>query len=307
MRVNASDDVSAQFEAHVSPVRDGLLRLIEVSEQLEEQWGSLPAADSRAMGEIASESKYAGGEPWGDEPARQAHHLAGMLLVGSTDCTRSACRLLAEAPTPAYAHMVLARSALEHAGRAWWLLDARIGIRERIARGFNDRLNGLAQQDFLPIPPADKRRARERRKALFAEADRLGFRKVTGRRQLSWIEEHRPTPTALVRKLLGDDQETGLGTTVYWLFSAVDHGTTSGLSQSIDADAPQLPQTPGVTWGAVYTSSAGVCSVLSAILLGLGRALQARNDLFGWPSEAWSQAHMLALRASRTSLESYGL
>ncbi|MFA5788068.1 MAG: hypothetical protein WDA71_13985 [Actinomycetota bacterium] len=295
-------DIAERFESHIGPVREGLLGLLNASQELEQTWGSLPAADSLAMAEIASEAEYKGGEPWGDEPVRQAHNFGSLLLVGAEDDARSACRLLSGEPTPVFAHVVLARAALEHAGRAWWLLDPRIGTRLRIARGFNDRLYGLGQQDFLPLEEPEKQRARERRMALFAEAERLGFRKITHRKQPPALEEQRPTATSLVRRLLGDHEDRRLGSAVYGLFSAVTHGTTFGVSQSVDIDAPGAPQTPGVTWGAVFTSSRDVCSALTAIILGLGTAYKSRNDLFGWRSEPWNTAHVRAARAAKIAL-----
>jgi hypothetical protein len=294
---------STKFSSAMSDLCEkGSLALLDASMDLGDRWGSLPDAGSSAMAELAAEPEYEGAEPWGDEPVRQAHNMASLLLVGADDSARSACTLLSQERTPVYAHMVLARSTLELAGRAWLLVDNGIGIRLRIARGFNDRLYGLGQQDFLPLEGADKRRALERRTAVFAEGERLGFRKVRDRRNGPSLEEKRPTATQLVRRLLADGKDPQLGGAVYALFSAVAHGTTFGMSKSITLDAPETPTTPGVTWGAVYTSSRDVCSVLTAMILGIGTAFRARNVLFGWHADEWDHAYVDIIRRAKESL-----
>lgn len=290
------------FERHVAPVRQALVDLLEAQGALVKRWGSLPAADSQAMAEIAAEKDYLGEGPWGDEPVHQAFNLAHLLVLGAEDSASAACRLLSDEPTPVFAHMVLARSVLEHAGRAWWLFEPRIGVRRRIARGFNERLNSLVQQEFLPLRPADKAKARNRRGRIFAEAERLGFKKVAERKKPAWLEEERPSSTKVIRQLLAGGDDPTLGGAVYGYFSAVVHGTTFGLSQSVDIDAPGGPETPGVTWGAVYTSSRDVCTVLTAMILALSHTYKTRSAVLGWRSDECGKAAHRALHAARTAL-----
>lgn len=302
MNHDSGSETSKKFEAHISPVRGALIDVLEAWERLGERWGSLPDAESQAMAEIAAEGDYIGTSPWGDEPVRQAHNLGSLLLLAATDCAGSACRLLADEPTPIYSHLVLARASIEQAGRAWWLLDPEIGIRMRVARGANERIHALTQQTRLPLEPSAKKRAIERRALLFEEASRLGFRKVGDRRRSPYLDQERPTSTSLIRQLLGDDEDEELGRVLYAFLSAVAHGTTHGLSQSISVDAPGGPRTPGVTWGAVYTASRDVCTVLTAMILALGRAHAARDKLFGWTSEEVDQRYLHAVRQGKRSL-----
>jgi len=303
MALEGGSDVDAAFEAHVGPVRDALLRLLDASDELQGTWGSMAAADSQAMAELAAEDQFQGETPWGTDPVLQAHNFAQLLLFGANDCARALARLLSSETTPVYAHTVLARASLEHAGRAWWLLDTAIGVRLRIARGVNERIFGLAQQDRLPITKADKRRARERRTALYAEGERLGFRKVRPNRNvLATLEEPRPGQTAIIRELLRTGEDAELGVVLYGLFSAVAHGTTFGLTHSVTLDAPGMPTVPGVTWGAVYTGSWDVVSVLAAVILGIGKAYHARNKFFNWSSVAWNGVYVEAIRATKQAL-----
>lgn len=301
MEDGLASEKAKRFEAHISPVRDALLDVLKTSEQLNERWGSLPDANSRAMVEIATEGDFVGKSPWGDEPVRQAHNQGSLLLLAADDCARGTYRLLTGDDTPIYSHVVLARASIEQAGRAWWVLDPEIGVRARIARGANERIHGLTQQTLLPLEPA-RRRAVERRAALFEEAGRLGFRKVGDRKRNPYLDERRPSATSLTRQLLGDDEDQELGRVMYGFLSAVAHGTTHGLSQSITLDAPGGPRTPGVTWGAVYTGSRDVCTVLTALILALVRAHGARNKLFGWTSDDVNERYLGAVRQAKRSL-----
>lgn len=298
-------ETNARFEAHVGPVRDALARLLTVSEELRDSRGSMPDADSRAMAELAEEEHYRSSKPWGDKPVESAHAQAHWLLYAASDCASGVVRLLSTNQTPVYAHMVLARGALEQAGRAWTLVDPAISVRLRIARAMNERIFGLAEAGQLPIPEAEKRRMRERRAALLDLADQLDFHKVRpNRRTPATLEEERMGQTALVRALFDHGDDPRLGRLLYGYYSAVAHGTSFGLSQSIKAVAPDMPEVPGLTRGVIFTSSAGVVSVLTSMILGVGAAFRVRNEYLGWKSDEWNAAYLGGLRASRRAYPS---
>jgi hypothetical protein len=293
-------ETNARFEAHVGPVRDALARLLTVSDDLRESRGSMADADSQAMDELAEEAKYAGDKPWGDEPVESAHAQGQWLLYAAMDCASGAVRLLSTDDTPVYAHMVLARGALEQAGRAWTLLDPAISVRLRVARAMNERIFGLSEAGRLPIPDDEKRRARERRSALYDIGHQLGFQKVRkDKRTPATLEEERMGQTELVRALFKHGADPKLGRLLYGYFSAVAHGTSFGLSQSIKAVASDVPQVPGMKRGAIFTSSTGVVSVLTSMILGVGAAYRVRNEYLGWQSDEWNAAYLEGLRASK--------
>lgn len=293
-------ETNARFEAHIRPVRDALAQLLTASEELRVARGSMADADSQAMAELNKEREYAGSAPWGDRPVEGAHVQAQWLLYAASDSAFGVVRLLSTEDTPIYAHMVLARGALEQAGRAWTLVNPAISLRLRIARSMNERLYGMAEAGRLPIPEDQKRRMRNRRAALLDVADELGFRKVRrNRRTPASLEEERMGQTALVRALfdLGDDPR--LGRLLYGYYSAVAHGTTFGLAQSIKAAAPDMPEVRGLTRGVIFTNSTGVVSVLTSMILGLGAALRVRNEYLGWKSDEWDAAYFEGLRAAK--------
>jgi hypothetical protein len=299
-------DVAEAFEAHIGPVREALAALLDASDQLREERGSLPAADSQAMAELAAGAQFKGSSTWGD-PVHAAHNLGQLLVVHTGDCARALVRELSQSATPVYAHVVLARASLEAASRAWWLFEPGIGLRLRVARVINDRIFGLSQQGRLPLPEEYRAQARERLNELFAEAARLGFRTVRDpRTDLRYLEEKRPGQTELVKNLWRADGDSSLGALVYGFFSAVAHGTTFGLTSSVEANAPNAPRTPGVTWGAVKTRSLEVVHVLAAVILGTREAQGRRNELFGWASQSWNAVATEAIRSVGRSLPSAG-
>jgi hypothetical protein len=296
---------NARFEAHIAPVRDALTRLLTVSDELRDTRGWLPDANSQAMAELAEEARYAGDKPWSDKPVESAHTLAQWLLYAASDCASGAVRLLSFDETPVYAHMVLARGALEQAGRAWTLIDLAIPVHLRVARAVNERLYGLAEAGRLPITEDQAQRGRERRTALLDIGDQLGFRKVRPHRKTpATLEEERMRQTAVVRALFQHGDDPRLGRLLYGYYSAVAHGTAFALSQSIKAGVPDMPEVPGLTRGMIFTSSGAVASVLTSMILGVGAAFRARNEYLGWKSDEWDSAYLDGLRAAKRAIPS---
>jgi hypothetical protein len=167
----------------------------------------------------------------------------------------------------------------------------------------NERIFGLSQQDRMPLGREDAKRARERRKALFEAGESLGFDKVrASRNSPPMLDEDRPGQTEIIRKLMATRGDRRLGAFVYGLFSAIAHGTTFGLANSVTIDADELPRTPGVTWGAIYTGSGEVVIVLCAVVIGWGQAIDRRNEHFGWQSPEWSRSWKAAMDIASRSL-----
>jgi len=168
----------AAFEAYIAPNRELLTRLVEASRELKDQWSELPAEDSPAMAELAAEHQFRGDPPWDNEPATAAHNIAHLVIFGAEDHATALVRLLEDDHTPVFAHIVLARACLEYAAKGWWLLDAGIGLRLRIARGMNERLLTLSEAARLPLPDEERERAKKRRAEIFDRGTSLGFQKV---------------------------------------------------------------------------------------------------------------------------------
>lgn len=298
-----ADEVSRRFEAHVSPLRDALEEVIDVAEDISEHWGHMPSADSPAMAELAGEVEFDGPEPWGAQTVQATYNLAGLLITSANDCARSVITLLRAHRTPIYSHVVLTRSCLEQAGRALVLLEPAVGTRIRVARGMNERLFGLREQRRMPLAEDQLARSRERERSLLDTGASLDM-EIVRTRGGELLCEDRPGQTEVLRGVFELPDDRGLGEAVYGMFSAVAHGTSFGLSDSVSVDAPEIPTRPGVTMGAVFTSSGQVVSVLCALALGWGQAIDRRIKLFGWLTPDWSGAWLDLIRVAQRSMPS---
>src|SRR4051812_33173785 len=290
----------AEFERLVAPGRDALDRLVAASRQLQQERRHLPAAESQAMSERAEGSELTGKPPWDENPAAAAHETAGVVIVGAEDHATALVRLLRDPIAPLFAHIVLARACLEHAAKAWWMLDPTIGVRLRIARGLNERLYSFAEVARLPLSDETRETAKERALALVAQAEGHSFRKLPAkRREPATLEERRPTQSDIVGQLLKAGDDETLGRVTYRFYSAVAHGSVFGLLQSASRTAPGLPQTPGTTWAAFATNSADVNNLLSGVIMGLGAAYNRRVELFGWTTQDWNQTWLDVFHAAK--------
>ena len=71
--------------------------------------------------------------PWGERPPRTAYAAAKLMMLGVVDDLKSLDRLLVD-PVPVIGPTVIARSAIEIASGAWWLMEPGIGARRRVCR-----------------------------------------------------------------------------------------------------------------------------------------------------------------------------
>lgn len=299
--VDDAADIDARFEEHVGPFRDRVVTLLEISAGLRKHWGDLPSPDAVAMREMAEESVLAGCEEWGPAPATNTHNVATLLMTSAEDLIQSMCELLeAGRRTPTFAHIVLARAAIEHCARAAWLAEAGIGLRQRVARGVNERLESLARQAQLPPAAGTREHANRRIRALLQDAEKLGFRVIPAENNRPpAIEERRPSYRRLVRDLLGRRGDDDLGPLAYSYYSGVAHGDLFGLSQSMSREAPGMPEVPGVRYAALMVSSSHVVGLLTAVALAFIEAAATRFELMGWDTTEFMKATIEVAREAR--------
>jgi hypothetical protein len=88
---------------------------------------------SEGAAELANTEIRKGGDAWGEEPPRTAHAAANLAITGILDNLSSLQQLLDD-PMPVIGPTVVARSAIEIASGAWWLLEPGIGARCRVCR-----------------------------------------------------------------------------------------------------------------------------------------------------------------------------
>ena len=88
---------------------------------------------SEGSAELSNVETRADGSPWGERPPRTAYAAANLMMLGVIDDLKSLERLLVD-PVPVIGPTVMARSAIEIASGAWWLMEPGIGARRRVCR-----------------------------------------------------------------------------------------------------------------------------------------------------------------------------
>jgi hypothetical protein len=172
-----------------------------------------------------------------------------------------------------------------------WISAVSIGTRGRVARYFTDVIENLTELGRLPGNPEPE--SDRKRQVILDEARRQIFPVISRKGKPPSLSEERPSKTKLSRLLLdaGGDQE--LGALIYVYYSAVAHGTNCGLLQRFEKTASDNPLSTQAT-ATSYVSTADINSVLSALILGYGRAVKEHFDLMGWTGkwiEAYASAH----------------
>jgi hypothetical protein len=92
-----------------------------------------PGAGSPGAAELANTEVQQDGTPWSDMPVRTAYAAANLMMTGVLDNLAGLRELLADrmaviGPT------VIARSAIEIASGAWWLMEPGLTARRRVCR-----------------------------------------------------------------------------------------------------------------------------------------------------------------------------
>ena len=88
---------------------------------------------SEAAAELANAETRADGSPWGEDPTRTAYAAANLMMTGVLD-NLAALHQLLDDQMPVIGPTVVARSAIEIASGAWWLMEPGIGVRGRVCR-----------------------------------------------------------------------------------------------------------------------------------------------------------------------------
>lgn len=247
-------------------------------------------ANSQAMHELAHEAQIAG--PDFDEPVHAAHSNAGLLRFASTDALRQFARLFAAQPVPVYAHLAVARAALESAAYSYWLAARAIGAVARVQRFQAIRLRNSLEMKRSPIPEY-KAQGVSVMSQIRAQCRQRSWEAIANERQVSVGEQRLPGSGALITSLIAGRAEAPallhLGATAWWFLSGASHCVNYALTESVES-AAQPQSTFGPQLASVFTSSRSVA--LQAIILGIGYRgmIEEHRLLFGWSNPAWNQA-----------------
>jgi hypothetical protein len=294
------EGLQEQFYAIVGPPMTVLRELVDVADTAPDRFGHLPAADSVATRELAVQAaeKHGSRSTW-LEPLTDTHSIGSFTLRATSDNIRTfACAILSK-PTPVYAHLVLARSAMQGCVISHWLNDPSLDPLERIKRGLIEQLHSSRE---LHKVKALRPHTIDRRQEWKDVAEAFGW-PVSGNKHPAEVDgQTRPSIPGSFSVLLVDDAEVNLGNTIWSYLSSVDHMTLYGLLQSFDRHrtevSPLLPQV--ASFG---TSSDSVTTYAICLLRMFGAAADARFNLMGWSWPEWLEARRRAASMERQLME----
>jgi hypothetical protein len=281
-------DVHADYLAAIEPVRAGLLGLIEGVDARRISRGGEPESLSPAEMDMREQPTFAVGD---GTPVLNARGLGGLQLYAAEEHFKATCRLLAMREPVVFSDRVLVRAGLEAAARSLWLLDWRIDVRTRVARGFTERLYGLFEEQGLA---GNEKRADyiQKRDAMLADAAAVGLRcSGSQRRGAHFVEAQRPSATAALRSLLdvaGNSDALGLGGTAQKYLSMFVHSTIPGLLSAGDR-ATVRPGVNGAAEIAMMSSSSTVNGLLALSATGYMVAASSFLQYMGWSDDAWTK------------------
>jgi hypothetical protein len=275
-----AEDDPRRFLLATEPIVDVTRRLADAIRELIGRYSGIPESASPAMAELAQESTWPNVPEW-DKPVGTAHSTGISAMVASTENLRCYGRLFTDLPAPLYGHLVLARSVIETSVLTAWLMEQRIGARERVKRSLIEWMRQARAQERVPALRVD---ARERYQLLRRVASEFGW-SVSNRKD--WLEVDGvapPSTKAALHKLLPGDPEA-LGPVIYnWLSGAV-HGDLS--TWFLDADVGEEGAGPGgATFVTVGVTSKSVALATVPMLAACLAALDNFLVVMGWPVDA---------------------
>lgn len=250
-----------------------------------------PAAESVAMGEIAAEQNYRSRSVW-EAPVAGTHSFAVATLRASSDYVRGFAELFGADHPPLYAHLPLARAALEAAGTSFWLSELGIGPLDRIKRGLCELLysaNEVADLDLSENP-------RQSVQLWEGVAQSFNWSVNNGRSKPVIDGTRRPRISESIVQLAGAAPDSQAGNFLFSRLSAADHVTWFGLSWAMDVASASHRPTSTLRTVAVGTSSAQVATIAFYVVRALRTAAANLVTFMGWVSSDWEQAAAAAER-----------
>jgi hypothetical protein len=148
-----------------------------------------------------------------------------MQLRLAFDCAMAMAHLVETYQVPSiYAPTALLRPVLEGSGRALWILETGVGVRERVRRGMNERLESLHWQREVAVPEA-RDHAKERLAQIYEAAESLGYQLTDGRRK--YLDPKPPSHRSVIRGLFeGYNQHPELPSGLTFFADSVSHAGT---------------------------------------------------------------------------------
>jgi hypothetical protein len=226
---------------------------------------------------------------WGQTPASDANNLGRLLCISASDHMLSLADALASPSTGAFVSFTIGRGVLEAAGRAWYLMDPAVDLRERVRRYMNEKLWSINEsRRFLEGLQSGTGKLDEVEDAIRRTATGKGYAVRESRN--GWqLGDERPTIVAACDLVLSTQSgRPEFGSATYRFLSASAHGGEAGLAGHLEHE--------GDTQFTVVKKSERHARYLLWPL----KAYVVMGDRFlhhyGWDDTSWNQACNAALR-----------
>jgi hypothetical protein len=282
-----SDD---EFADVMRPGTMALHGLADTFISMNERHGYIASSSSRAMAEIAEEARFSS-RAW-PEPAHNAHTMTGMLNRAGVDHAASFAHLFSSGPIPVYAHLVVARAALEAFAWAYWLGDPSIDVEHRIKRSKVWQLADAQQLRRLGVP--DQKLRGDRIKARVRGGAPKGWSIICNDKTISVGGETQPTTKKAISVVLGIDPKAALisrGGPLWDYLSGVVHASQYALIASMEFGAEADESELGPLLAATVTGSDSAHFIAASICRAAINACDAQVTLLGWDHDpAWQTA-----------------
>jgi hypothetical protein len=236
----------------------------------------------------AKELRAAQNDARQQETIQTAYSAASMRVVAAEDALRAMAEALDDKP---FAVASLARSSLEWCALARWLFERDLLLRDRVARGMTDYIYSLWQVSRVVTDEEERVRLRRRIADERREAEAFGLlvKEAGGwQKGLYFVEERRPTTTALIDQLLRP-VAPGLGAFMWQLLSGLSHGTTGFMMEMFKEEDP--PSGIDKTGQPFARKSAPQRTSMIAAAAGVGflGAFGEMTEVNGWDAAAWRE------------------
>jgi hypothetical protein len=245
-----------------------------------------PEPGSEAAAEFANTEVRQGGDPWGEDPPRTAYAAANLMMTGVLDNLASIHKLLG-IEMPVIGPTVVARSAIEIASGAWWLMEPGIGARRRVCRELALSLESARRARQVAEEYRDQgvQVGQEITKALQQEArvmqriTDLGIAPASPGLSPRIENENAGSATDATAAMLKAVLPTSVpGTSVYRTYSAVTHGTIYGLMNFMDPEVAADGSTL-LNW---HLPPDVLDSTVHLAIAAFGQTYKRINKVMGW-------------------------
>lgn len=266
-----------EFRAGMSPLANALTTYAEALRDQPHVNGHLPAAESLAMTELATEHRWSTAD-W-MEPVRNAHSYGGMLTYLIAEHLSAYAAVISESRVgPAYAHMPTVRAVVEAVPIAHWMLDPSIGTERRVQRSITYRMHSLTQQKRMARLPGAVESAED-------GLDRCKDYVSTQRWSLAGGivgGQSVPKPTTYSSIALGA-HAPDLDQAVWAIACGTHHANWWALSDGLAGQMQRDPLDPGGGVAAITAKSSQLAMFGVVLFQGADAVRRARAELMGWP------------------------